>query len=153
MRPAARHRPCNFVNITLSHSALETASPSSYSGVMKPGRRQLRWLEHALPLSLFFGRSLFFTEISCFAADQTQPAVGNRLAYLDDPTNPFYPNLHFAKLITPQWVGEPGVEAVVVLAVDDMSETKKYEAFLRPILDRLKQIDGRASMSIMTCKV
>ncbi|MBC7852186.1 MAG: c-type cytochrome, partial [Pirellulaceae bacterium] len=28
-----------------------------------------------------------------------------------------------------------------------------YEAFLRPILDRLKKIDGRAPVSIMTCQV
>jgi hypothetical protein len=41
------------------------------------------------------------------------------------------------------------VDAVIVLAIDDMKETPKYETFLRPILDRLKQIDGRAPLSIM----
>src|SRR5262249_18806155 len=34
--------------------------------------------------------------------------------------------------------------------IDDMTETSRYETFLRPILDRLKKIDGRAPVSIMT---
>lgn len=67
--------------------------------------------------------------------------------------DPYYVGRDFPKLTTPQWVGEEGVEAVVVLAIDDMRDTAKYEAYLRPILDRLKKIDGRAPVSIMTCKV
>src|SRR5207248_10838866 len=51
---------------------------------------------------------------------------GNRLAYLDE-VDPYYPHKSFPKLITPQWVGEPGVEAVVILAIDDMRDPKKYE--------------------------
>lgn len=78
-------------------------------------------------------------------------ADGNRLSYLEE-NNPWYPHTDFPKLVTPQWVGEEGVEAVVVLAIDDMRETPKYESYLRPILQRLKQIDGRAPVSIMTCK-
>jgi len=81
-----------------------------------------------------------------------QTKDGNRLAYLDE-VNPYYPSRTFPKLITPQWVGEPGVEAVVILAIDDMRDPKRYEAFLRPILRRLKQIDGRAPLSIMTNSV
>jgi putative membrane-bound dehydrogenase-like protein len=80
------------------------------------------------------------------------PAVAadaNRLTYLDDD-NPYYVSRTFPKLVTPQWVGEDGVEAVVILAIDDMRDPKKYEAFLRPILRRLQQIDGRAPVSIMT---
>jgi putative membrane-bound dehydrogenase-like protein len=73
---------------------------------------------------------------------------GNRLAYLDSD-DPFYPGLHFPKLTTPQWVGEEGVMAVVILSIDDMRETARYETFLRPILERLKKIDGRAPVSIM----
>ena len=76
----------------------------------------------------------------------------NRLAYLDE-CNPWYPHKDFPKLITPQWVGEEGVECVVVLAIDDMRDTAKYEQYLRPILNRLKQIDGRAPVSIMTNEV
>jgi hypothetical protein len=85
-----------------------------------------------------------------------QPAAkkidGNRLAYLDE-LDPYYPHRDFPKLITPQWVGEKDVEAVVVLAIDDMRDPKRYEAFLRPILRRLKEIDGRAALSIMTNQV
>jgi putative membrane-bound dehydrogenase-like protein len=82
-----------------------------------------------------------------------QAADGNRLTYLDS-SDPYYVGLDFPKLITPQWVGEDGVEAVVVLAIDDMTDNiPKYEAYLRPILNRLKQIDGRAPVSIMTCRV
>jgi putative membrane-bound dehydrogenase-like protein len=89
----------------------------------------------------------------------------NRLTYLDSDS-PFWPTAESSRFITPQWVGEPGVDAVVVLAIDDMRNTPntpegkpgtaKYETFLRPILDRLKKIapedggDGRAPLSIMT---
>lgn len=81
-----------------------------------------------------------------------QSKDGNRLAYLDE-VNPYYPSRTFPKLITPQWIGEPGVEAAVILAIDDMKEPKRYEAFLRPILRRLQKIDGRAPVSIMSCWV
>jgi hypothetical protein len=76
----------------------------------------------------------------------------NRLAYLDEP-DPYYPHHSFPKLITPQWVGDNDVDCVVVLAIDDMRDPRKYETFLRPILRRLKEIDGRAPVSIMTCSV
>lgn len=69
------------------------------------------------------------------------------------PLDPYYPHRGFPKLTTPEWVGEAGVECVVTLAIDDMRDPARYEAFLRPILDRLKQIDGRAAVSIMTCRV
>ncbi len=77
----------------------------------------------------------------------------NRLTYLDDFCNPYYAHREFPKLTTPQWIGEDGVEAVVTLGIDDMRAVDKYEAFLRPILDRLKAIDGRAALSIMTCQI
>src|SRR5690242_10573774 len=81
-----------------------------------------------------------------------KPGEGNRLTYLDG-NDPYYVSRTFSKLITPQWVGEDGVEAVVILAIDDMRDPAKYETVLRPILNRLKQIDGRAPVSIMTCEV
>lgn len=102
-------------------------------------------------LLVFFGLAF----LSPGAENPTAPSVsrnGNDLTYLDS-TDPFYVGLHFPKLTTPQWIGEPGVEAVVILAIDDMTETGKYETFLRPILERLKQIDGRAPVSIMTRSV
>ncbi len=86
-------------------------------------------------------------------ASVASAADGNRLAYLDGPLDPYYPHREFPKLITPQWVGEEGVECVVTLAIDDMRDSAKYEAFLRPIINRLKQIDGRAPVSIMSCRV
>ncbi len=86
------------------------------------------------------------------------PALGadaNRLTYLDD-SSPFWPTASSPRFTTPQWIGESGVDAAVILAIDDMrgaepGGTAKYEAFLRPILERLKRIDGRAPVSIMTC--
>src|SRR6266853_2294069 len=82
-------------------------------------------------------------------AEPLSPAKpdANRLTYLDE-TGPFYVGLNFPKLTTPQWAGEPGVQAVVILAIDDMRDPQKYETFLRPVLERLKQIDGRAPLSI-----
>ena len=53
-----------------------------------------------------------------------QASDANRLAWLQE-CNPWYPDQHFAKLLTPQWVGEEGVEAVVILAIDDMRDTAK----------------------------
>ncbi|TWU51964.1 FG-GAP-like repeat-containing protein [Rubripirellula reticaptiva] len=80
-------------------------------------------------------------------------AQTNALTYLDEFLDPYYPGIDFPKLTTPQWIGEPGVDAVVTLGIDDMRDTAKYEAYLRPILDRLNAIDGRAAVSIMTCQV
>ena len=78
---------------------------------------------------------------------------GNRLTDLDE-ASPYHVGLGFPRLTTPQWVGEEGVEAVVVLAIDDMrGNVASYDTFLRPILDRLAKIDGRAPVSIMTCFV
>jgi putative membrane-bound dehydrogenase-like protein len=100
-----------------------------------------RWLIILGALSLLAGCP-FNTRAAGFSTN------ANRLAYLDE-SDPFYPGLQFPKLTTPQWVGEQGVEAVVILAIDDMRETERYEKFLRPILERLKRIDGRAPVSIM----
>ncbi len=63
-------------------------------------------------------------------------ADGNRLAYVDGPVDPYYVGLDTARLVTPQWVGEPGVEAVIVLAIDDLRAdgVGRFEDFLRPIL-------------------
>lgn len=89
------------------------------------------------------------TSAGVAAADGPTPS--RSLAYLDDPTNPYHVHRDFPKLTTPMWVGEPGVEAVVILAIDDMREnTKPYEEYLAPILERLKKIDGRAPVSIFT---
>lgn len=83
----------------------------------------------------------------CQAADASRKTDGNRLTHLDE-FNPFHPGLHSPKLTTPQWIGEPGVEAVLILSIDDMFASQKYETYLRPVIDRLKQIDGHAPLSI-----
>lgn len=103
----------------------------------------LRWL-FASACAAF---SLLYSPVGLPSAVVAQEAVFSQL----DNSNPWYPDKDFPKLVTPQWVGEEGVECVVVLAIDDMRETAKYEQYLRPILNRLKQIDGRAPVSIMTC--
>ena len=69
-----------------------------------------------------------------------------------DAADPYRVGADAPKLITPQWIGEEGVEAVIILSIDDMSDPAPYEEFLRPILERLKQIDGRAAVSIMSCR-
>jgi putative membrane-bound dehydrogenase-like protein len=97
-------------------------------------------------------RLLFSLTLLTFACARVAAGDGNRRAYLQG-CNPYYPSHQFPKLITPQWVGEKGVEAVVILAIDDMRASAPCEKFLRPILNRLKKIDGRAPISIMTCSI
>ncbi len=81
-------------------------------------------------------------------------AQGTRLTYLDGRSDPYYVSRTFPKLTTPQWVGESGVDAVVILAIDDMriGTAPKFEAFLRPILKALQKSQGTSAVSIMTCQ-
>lgn len=104
---------------------------------------------NAVPTQLFDMKSLplFFAALLAINA-HAAPSTGNRLTYLDSD-DPFYPRLGLARFTTPQWIGEEGVEAVVIVSIDDLRETAKYEAYLRPVLERLEQIDGRAPVSIM----
>ena len=87
------------------------------------------------------------TSLTSIAAD------ANRFCYLDDPIDPYYVNGASPRLTTPQWFGDTDVDAVVVLAIDDMRDPQAYESYLRPILDRLHEIEGSAPLSIMTNKV
>ena len=76
---------------------------------------------------------------------------GNRLVHLDEPNNPWQFHRESAKLITPQWIGEAGVEAVLVLAIDDMvGDGQGFRNYLTPIIERLQDIDGHGPVSI-TC--
>lgn len=72
---------------------------------------------------------LLLAVVSLSPVPLTWAGDGNRLAYLDG-SDPYYVSGEFPKLITPQWVGEEGVEAVVVLAIDDMRGYEKWETFL-----------------------
>lgn len=83
----------------------------------------------------------------------TTVAVPVDYNYLSEPCDPYYVGLDFPKLSTPQWIGEPGVEAVVILAIDDMRNPAAYEQYLRPIIDRIREHDRRSGMSIMTNQV
>lgn len=74
----------------------------------------------------------------------------NRLTYLDAFCDPYYVHRDFPKLITPQWVGEEGVDTVVILSIDDLRDPPKYEAFIRPILKRVQELEGTSAMSVMT---
>ncbi len=76
-------------------------------------------------------------------------ADGNRLAYLNEFCDPYYVGRDTARLATPQWIGEEGVEGVVVLSIDDLKDPQVHETFLRPIIEQLKQIDGRGPVSCM----
>ncbi len=106
---------------------------------------------------------LSLVPFATFADDTFTPGVWNPRAeadrvWLEHANHPERPalygwNHHSPRLTTPQWVGDDETEAVIILAIDDMREPARYEAFLRPILQRLKQIDGRAPVSIMTCNI
>ncbi len=95
---------------------------------------------------------LLLLALPALAQTHVPSSPGNRLVHLEDPS-PFYPHLDLPRLTTPQWVGEDGVEAVVTLGIDDMRDAARYEKFLRPIIERLKAIDERAPVSILTCRI
>jgi hypothetical protein len=98
-----------------------------------------------LPARLVATASIVAAALSACA----QPSSSaNRLNHLTD-VDPFSIGLKSPRLITPQWIGEHGIDAVVILSVDDLRDPARHEAFLRPILERLKQIDGRAALSVM----
>lgn len=96
---------------------------------------------------------LFCCLLISLSSELTQAGPADRLTVLEDTANIYYPNQDFPKLTTPQWIGEEGVDAALILAIDDMRDIRKYENYIRPILERLKQIDGRAPLSIMSCNV
>ena len=72
----------------------------------------------------------------------------NRLTYLDAFCDPYYVGPKTAKLTTPQWIGEQGVEAAAILSNDDLRDAKNHEQFLRPIVERLKKIDGPRTVQL-----
>lgn len=84
-------------------------------------------------------------EGSCISAAHTE---ANRLTYLDID-DPYYVGTSFPKLVTPQWVGEAGVDAVALLGIDDLAnDSASFEAYLRPIATRLQRIDGQAPITL-----
>lgn len=83
------------------------------------------------------------------AAAKGASRSGNRLMYLDSPCDPYYVGLETARFVTPQWVGQRGVEAVVVLSIDDLRDPAVFEKYLHPIFRRLKELTGRTPVSMM----
>ena len=87
--------------------------------------------------------------------------IGSRFTYLDK-LDPYYPRPGFPRHTTPMWVGREGVDAVILLSVDDMGgppfrprydvSPEAFERFLAPLIERLREIDGRAPISVMTCQ-
>lgn len=94
-----------------------------------------------------WGAICFLFGAAAFAATMPGQTSANRLTYLDG-ADPFYVGTAFPRLTTPQWIGEPGVDVAVVYGIDDLRDPARYETYLRPLLDRLKAIDGRAPVSI-----
>src|SRR5262245_60516647 len=101
--------------------------------------RRARPLRRAFPL---LAPAVVLPAALCVAA------VGD-FSHLDDPS-PFYPRRGFPRLTTPMWFGEEGVEAVVILSIDDMRDPEKYRVYLEPILKRLAEVEGRSPLSIFT---
>jgi putative membrane-bound dehydrogenase-like protein len=100
------------------------------------------------------GRSVF--AIACvFICSASSSLAAER-----NDADPYSVGLETPRLTTPQWVGEAGVEAVVILSIDDLRDqtaepksVEQYETFLRPIIQRLKKFDETSGLSIMTCQV
>ncbi len=98
-------------------------------------------------------RAISLAIATLLAVSATAAEVGNRLQYLDAACDPYWVGREMAKLVTPQWIGEEGVEFAIVLSIDDLRDPIQYEKFLRPVFERLKKIDGRAPVSLMTPRV
>ncbi len=78
---------------------------------------------------------------------------GNRLTYLHRE-DPYYPGGQTARLVTPQWVGEEGVKTVIVPAIDDLLNNPAYQdQLLRPMIERLQRIDGRAPITHFAVRI
>ncbi len=109
-------------------------------------------------------RSLLFLILCSLLALSAQAAgVGSRFAYLEEQ-DPYHVDGSFPKLTTPMWIGEKGVDAAILLSIDDMCrpfpegrpkglpvyarQPRVYFDFLKPAINRLREIDGRAPISV-----
>lgn len=106
---------------------------------------------------------VIFVGLLMIAGSMFGASSGSRLAYLDEQ-NPYCVDGDFPKLTTPMWAGEEGVEAAILLSIDDMCRSfpegrptglpvyarqpRVYFDFLKPAIDRLRRIDGRAPISV-----
>ncbi len=83
----------------------------------------------------------FFVVVA--AGTPLSAADGNRLTYLDN-LDLYYVSRAFPRLTTPQWVGEEGVDAVVIMAVDDMRDVA--DAFDKVYEHRAELADAQRSV-------
>ena len=104
---------------------------------MIPVPKWLHWL----------GAWLFLFSIPSRAAVE-----GNRLTYLDGD-DPFYVGVKFSKLVTPQWVGEPGVEAVVTLANTDHGAHAPFAYALAATATRTRAISLAGPLPRELCPI
>jgi putative membrane-bound dehydrogenase-like protein len=124
-------------------------------GIESSARRVCFGVSAPGTILIFVGLAALLAPAIARSEDGAPTEHGNRLTYLDH-LDPYYVSLHSPRLTTPQWVGEEGMDAVVILGIDDMydksasNSTSRYENVLRLVLNRLKQIDGKAHLSIMT---
>ncbi|MFO0946388.1 MAG: VCBS repeat-containing protein [Planctomycetota bacterium] len=92
-------------------------------------------------------------KVSTAAGDIAKPARdGSRFVHLEEQ-DPYWVGGQTPRLTTPMWIGENGVEAAVILSIDDMRDPEAYERYLRPLLNQLHSVAGRAPVSIFTCRV
>jgi len=83
------------------------------------------------------------------ATAKPRPTAANQLQYLETPML-YHPDRNFPKLTTPMWAGDPDVEDVVILSIDDLNDVKRHDDYLKPIFARLKQIEhGKSPLSAM----
>jgi len=69
-----------------------------------------------------------FASLALFLVIAATPLLANanvKPADLSRRSRSLLRRSEFSRLTTPQWVGEPDVEAVVILAIDDMREPPK----------------------------
>lgn len=69
---------------------------------------------------------------------------GNQLLYLEIPLV-YHPDSRFPKLTTPMWIGEAGIEAVIILSIDDLRNVDEFSGFLNTVF---KGLDERKLPSI-----
>ena len=93
-------------------SRFPTASEKSTFWGSKSDEQELMKISH-VSASLFAWVSLLAAVSSVHGEISTVP-LGNRFVHLDEPNNPWQFARGSAELITPQWIGEKGVEAVCV---------------------------------------
>jgi hypothetical protein len=80
-------------------------------------------------------------------ANAVWAADANRLVELDGETSSTGRTVR-PRLTTPQWVGEEGVDCVVLLGLEAEGTLAEWQPVVRPVVERLKQIEGRAPLSL-----